>query len=160
MSAADSIDWDRLVATMRPRLQRVARSVLDDEHEADDAAQEALLAAWSGIGRLRDVGAFEAWIVRIARNIALDGVRRRLRAPCTTPLETEDVEERRVGPPDAPLQFEDTLDALPATQRRALRHHLRGLSIAEAARRQRISVGAAKTRLSRARNSVRRRVVA
>ncbi len=48
--------WERLV--------RLARSVLGDL-EAEDAAQEGLLVAWSRLGRLADPERFDAWVGRI-----------------------------------------------------------------------------------------------
>jgi RNA polymerase sigma-70 factor (ECF subfamily) len=59
--------WDRLV--------RLARSVLGDL-EAEDAAQEGLVVAWSRVARLSDPERFEAWVSRIVFRRCLRRARR------------------------------------------------------------------------------------
>jgi RNA polymerase sigma-70 factor (ECF subfamily) len=51
-------------------------------HDAEDIAQEAMLKGWAGIRKLARHGRFEPWILKIARNLCLDFLRRqkRLRA--------------------------------------------------------------------------------
>lgn len=49
---------------------RLTYAILGDEADATDAAQEAFVAAWRQIGRLRDAGRFDAWFRRIAVNAA------------------------------------------------------------------------------------------
>lgn len=59
---------------------RLAMSVLRNRADAEDVAQEALLRAYRGFGRLRERGAFRGWLCRIAWRLALDkqrGTRRR-----------------------------------------------------------------------------------
>ena len=58
---------------------RIARSVLRNDADAEDVAQEALLRAFRRFAGLRDRGRFRAWLVRIAYRIALDRVRARKR---------------------------------------------------------------------------------
>ncbi|HEX5632023.1 MAG TPA: RNA polymerase sigma factor [Gemmatimonadales bacterium] len=57
--------------------RRVARAILEDPHDADDAAQEAFLAAWKAIDRYDPRQPFEPWLVRIVVNEARDLRRRR-----------------------------------------------------------------------------------
>ena len=54
--------------------------ILGRVHDAEDVAQEAMLKGFVNIGRLRDARRFEAWIIKIARNICSDYVRRRTQA--------------------------------------------------------------------------------
>ena len=54
---------------------RIARSVLRNDADAEDVAQEALLRAFRRFAVLRDRTRFRAWLVRIAFRIALDRVR-------------------------------------------------------------------------------------
>ena len=54
---------------------RIARSVLHNDADAEDVAQEALLRAFRRFAALRDRTRFRAWLVRIAFRIALDRVR-------------------------------------------------------------------------------------
>ena len=50
------------------RLFAAARLVLVDQHRAEDATQEALLAAWRDLKGLRDPDRFEPWLRRILVN--------------------------------------------------------------------------------------------
>jgi RNA polymerase sigma-70 factor, ECF subfamily len=63
----DSWDWKVLSASCL----REARRVLASEHDAEEAAQDALLRAWRGRGHQRTRGAEASWVRRIARNEAL-----------------------------------------------------------------------------------------
>ncbi len=70
---------------------RVAMSVLRDQAEAEDVAQEALLRAYRGFRQLRDRDRFRAWLVRMTWRLALDRIRsvtrrqRREQAPLDSP---------------------------------------------------------------------------
>jgi hypothetical protein len=47
------------------RLYAAARLILRDDHRAEDATQEALVAAWRDLSALRDPDRFEAWLHRL-----------------------------------------------------------------------------------------------
>ncbi len=57
----------------------IAYQILLDTHEAEEAAQDAVLKGWSHLGELNDPAALVGWIARIARTTALD--RKKKRAP-------------------------------------------------------------------------------
>ena len=50
------------------RLLVIARLILHDEAAAEDATQEALVAAWRHVRGLRDPERFEAWLHRLLVN--------------------------------------------------------------------------------------------
>lgn len=50
--------------------------ILGNTHDAEDAAQEAMLKGFLRISRLRRPYRFEPWILQIARNLCIDHVRR------------------------------------------------------------------------------------
>jgi RNA polymerase sigma-70 factor (ECF subfamily) len=53
-------------------------SIIGRQHEAEDLTSETFLRAWNAIGRFEDRGlAIEAWIVKIAHNVAVAHLRRR-----------------------------------------------------------------------------------
>lgn len=65
---------------------RLARAILLDDTEAEDAVQEAALLAWRRFGSLRDPSSFDAWFDRILVNQCRDQLRRRKRAvPIASP---------------------------------------------------------------------------
>lgn len=59
---------------------RLARAILLDDGEAEDAVQEASLAAWRRRDSLRDETRFDAWFDRILVYQCRDQLRRRSRA--------------------------------------------------------------------------------
>jgi RNA polymerase sigma-70 factor (ECF subfamily) len=63
----DSWDW----VGLRACCLRETRRVLSSEHDAEEAAQDALLRAWRGRDHQRTAGSEAWWVRRIARNEAL-----------------------------------------------------------------------------------------
>ena len=61
----DQQAFEALAETAHPRLYRVARSVLQDDHTAEDATQQALIAIWRYLPRLRDPQRFDGWSYRL-----------------------------------------------------------------------------------------------
>src|ERR1041384_3796889 len=59
------------------RLYRLARSVLKDDADAEDAVQQAYVKAFAGIRDFRGDAALATWLSRIVINVALDTMRRR-----------------------------------------------------------------------------------
>jgi RNA polymerase sigma-70 factor (ECF subfamily) len=61
------------------RLHAVAYRILRDPDRADDATQQALIAAWDHLGGLRDPDRFDAWTYRLVVNAAVKEAGRRSR---------------------------------------------------------------------------------
>ena len=59
------------------RLYRIARSILGDAADAEDAVQDAYLKAFSGLDEFRGEAGVGTWLTRIAINEALGRARRR-----------------------------------------------------------------------------------
>jgi RNA polymerase sigma factor (sigma-70 family) len=66
---------------------RVAARILGDPAEAQDAVQEAVVAAWRRRSSLRRPESVEAWFGRIVVNECRDELRRRARAGRARPVE-------------------------------------------------------------------------
>ncbi|MDA0185201.1 sigma-70 family RNA polymerase sigma factor [Solirubrobacter phytolaccae] len=66
--------FEAIVARYRPLLVRAARRYLSDTR-AEDAVQQAFLAAWSALQRGDDVRDLRAWLYRIVHNTALNALR-------------------------------------------------------------------------------------
>ena len=60
--------FDRLTELFVDGAVRTALAILESEADARDAVQEAFVAAWRELPRLRDHGQFEAWLTRILVN--------------------------------------------------------------------------------------------
>ena len=53
--------------------------ILGSVHDAEDIAQEAMLKGFTDIGKLREPGRFGPWLVKIARNLCINLIRRQKR---------------------------------------------------------------------------------
>ncbi len=68
--AGDPTAYDELVRRHEKRVRSAAYSVIHNPHIAEDAAQDAFLAAWLKLDRLMDPEKFGAWAAKIAKNCA------------------------------------------------------------------------------------------
>ena len=57
----------------------ICLGMLGNTHDAEDAAQEAILKGFRNIRKLEKTKQFEAWILRIAKNLCIDFLRRKKR---------------------------------------------------------------------------------
>ncbi len=60
--------WQEIAGQLYPWALTVARSRLSDKALAEDAVQEAFLAAFANVQALRDAGSFRAWLAAIIRS--------------------------------------------------------------------------------------------
>jgi len=65
-----------LIGMATNRLYALACLILRDSDRAEDATQEAIVAAWRELPRLRDPERFEAWLRRLTVNACKDEARR------------------------------------------------------------------------------------
>jgi RNA polymerase sigma-70 factor, ECF subfamily len=91
--AGDEAAFAELVERYQPRLRYYLRKMLREVHSAEDALQDVWLAVFRAVSRLADVGAFRAWLYRIARDRALSELRKR--RPPSQPLEEGDWTDKR-----------------------------------------------------------------
>lgn len=75
----DAESFSRLCERYYPALVAIAYARLSERHLAEDAAQEALLAAYRDIAKLKKPEQFAGWLAAICRNIAIDMARTRAR---------------------------------------------------------------------------------
>lgn len=76
-SRGDREAFGRLALALAPTARRVARAILGNAEEADDAVQDGLLSAWRAIDRYDPARPFRPWLLRIVANAATDARRRR-----------------------------------------------------------------------------------
>jgi RNA polymerase sigma-70 factor (ECF subfamily) len=124
--------------------------VTGDLHEAEEIVQEAYTRAAARWSRLRDYDVPEAWVRRVAINLATDRAR-------TLRRQTEAVLNLR-PPPEVPpasveaLALAEALRTLPIRQRQVLvLHYLVDLPVEQVARTLRMPEGTVKSLLSRGR---------
>ncbi len=87
--AGDGEAFRELVGPYRAELLAHCYRTLGSFHDAEDVLQEALLAAWRGIGRF-DGRSLRAWLYRVATNRCLNYLRGESRRPQPGPLPEQD----------------------------------------------------------------------
>src|SRR6266566_8524300 len=91
--AGDRAAFGTLVQRYEEPVRRVARAVLHDVSDADDAAQDTFLTALMKLDRYDQRRPFRPWLLRIATNTAIDRRRHRalrLAAPLASDVSTSD----------------------------------------------------------------------
>ncbi len=88
----DEAAFARLVEGHRRPLHAHCYRMLGSVHDADDALQDTLLAAWKGLRGFAGTGSFRSWLYRIATNASIrvgERRRRRMLAPELGPAFTQ-----------------------------------------------------------------------
>src|SRR5881409_2460401 len=77
--AQSTVDLERLLVAMRPRLHRYCARMVGSVIDGEDVLQDALIKAVESFASAGGIGNPEGWLFRIAHNTALDFLRRRNR---------------------------------------------------------------------------------
>ncbi|HUN24583.1 MAG TPA: sigma-70 family RNA polymerase sigma factor [Anaerolineales bacterium] len=164
--------FNRLVLSYQARLYNLCYRILGDEDAAADATQEAFISAYKNLRSYRG-GSFKSWLMRIATNACYDELRRRKRRPATSwedlPVEP-DTESAAPSPlfsiaesPSAASEraemsraVQKCLSSLPEDQRvTVVLCDVQGYDYNEISVITKVQLGTVKSRLARARGSLR-----
>lgn len=143
-----------------PALRRYARSLLGSGEEADDLVHDCIARALDQLHTWRQEGNMRAWLFSILHNLSVTQARRRAARPAV-PIDSIG-DERLQAPPrqDDHLSAQEMMVAvgrLPEEQRAVLLLvAVEDLSYTEVARALDIPLGTVMSRLSRAREKLRR----
>jgi RNA polymerase sigma-70 factor (ECF subfamily) len=148
-----------LATAAAPRLDAAARLILRDPELARDAVQNALVRAWRDLPGLRDPERFDAWLHRLLVNSSLDEARRRRRRPIE--VEIRAIDEPAEGDSERRLADRDLVERAlvrldPEHRALVVLHYYLGYPLPDAATSLGISLPAAKARLHRAMQGLRR----
>src|SRR5262252_5440446 len=83
----DEHAFETVMRTHNRMLFRIARSILKDDAEAEDALQDAYLAGYRSIGSFRGGSKLSTWLARIVINEAYARLRKQRQAGVVLPLE-------------------------------------------------------------------------
>lgn len=171
--AGDDAAFESLFRRHHRRIYSIAYGMLRNESDAADATQEAFVRAYRSLPRLEAEGAFGGWLAQIAVNICRDYLKRpRIVARSIDEPVGEEGAEYRLELPDwsdnperATLDTElsAVLDKAIGTlseDHRAVvtMHHIEGMDVLDIAEVLGVSEGTVKSRLSRARAELRRKI--
>lgn len=167
VAANDHAAFERLMRRYNSRLFRVARAILKDDAEAEDAVQDAYLEAYRHIGEFRGQSQVATWLTRIAINQALMRLRRHRRERVVVPfpvdgssrtVAAEVVDRNAESPAAATLRaeirsvLESQIDELPPAFRSVfVMRDVEEMSVQETAECLGIPAATVRTRLFRAR---------
>ena len=174
-ASGDEEAFEALMRRFNQKLFRVARSILKNDADAEDALQEAYLQAYRRMGDFRGESQLGTWLTRVVINQSLmrlrAGKRDRVILPFTQPdgsdmdLTEEIADEGAESPPDATFRaeirrmLEHHIDALPLPMRTVLvMRDVEDMSVQETADSLGIPSATVRTRLFRARAMLRDRL--
>jgi RNA polymerase sigma-70 factor, ECF subfamily len=157
-----------IVRTHNRRLYRIARSILGNNADAEDAVQEAYVSAFTSLASYRGEGTLKSWLSRIVVNESLRRMRQRHSSIDLATLEQQRGEAQIIQfphttPQDDPERtmaqrhlVEQATDNLPEAFRLVfVTRVIEGMSIEETSELLGIKPETVKTRLHRARQLVR-----
>jgi RNA polymerase sigma-70 factor (ECF subfamily) len=165
--------FEALVSRYEGKVYRLSMRMLRNQEDAEDALQEAFLQVYRGLKGFEGRSSFSTWLFRLATNVCLMKIRHRETEPAVLlPLEEylprhEEGEHPHIQDwPDKPEEvllnkesrekMLEALEKLPAEYRAVfILRDVEGFSNAEAGEALGISVAAVKSRLHRARLTLR-----
>lgn len=167
----DADAFEQLLLEHQKNVYNLCYRMAGNPDDAMDLSQETFLRAWRCLDQDQFASAFSTWLYRLCSNICIDFLRRRRRQQ-TVPLTFEDAdgEEQTYAVPDAqPLPEEQvelklTRETLAAAMAQLLPEHravlqlrvVNEMSYEQIADVLDIQIGTVKSRLSRARNQLKK----
>ena len=167
----DADAFEQLLLEHQKNVYNLCYRMAGNPDDAMDLSQETFLRAWCCLDQYQFASAFSTWLYRLCSNICIDFLRRRRRQQ-TVPLTFEDAdgEEQTYAVPDAqPLPEEQvelklTRETLQAAMAQLLPEHravlqlrvVNEMSYEQIADVLDIQIGTVKSRLSRARNQLKK----
>ncbi len=144
-----------LIRRYTVRLSGFVRPIILQPSAVEDVVQTVFIKMVRRLELLREVATFESWLFALARNTALDFIRRRKCRPVTVSetIEFHNAPDLSTAQPLTEIMeaLEVALLRLSPKDRNLVTHIVEGNSYQIAAQREGLSVGAVKVRLNRVR---------
>lgn len=149
-----SQQFSEQIVSIQTTLYRVAYGLLLNQTDCADAVQDCLLRAWEKRHTLREESYFKTWVIRILINECYSMLRRK------RPTVSLDKIPEPVALPESDRELHDAIARLDQKLRLpVVLHYMEGYSVSETARLLRIPSGTVKTRLSKARQTLRLQLI-
>lgn len=173
--SGDADAFAQLVEANQNRIYSLALRMVGNPEDAADLAQEAFLSAWRGLERFQGEAAFSTWLYRLTSNACIDFLRKEKRKRAAgSVLYLDDTEEGATldlpdydADPHRQLEQSEVREAIanglaelsPEHRKVLALREVSGLSYAEIADILGLEEGTIKSRISRARLALRKKLV-
>ena len=152
----DNNSFELLVTAQTDTMYRVSMSMLKNEHDAQDAVQEAVLTAYRDLGKLRQEKYFGTWLIRILINQCHKKLKERKRY-ADIGDELPDIASR--DNPYLSVEIGEAIDSLPEKVRlTVVLYYIDDYSVREIKDILRVPEGTVKSRLSKGRAMLREKL--
>jgi RNA polymerase sigma-70 factor (ECF subfamily) len=162
-------EFETLVQKYQGRIYTLCRYLLKSPQDAEDAAQDTFLKAFQGLKGFTPTSAFYTWLYRIAVNTCLDY---RRKSSLRSVFSSADIRKKpdlvpsELSSPESTYAAKESIHALQAALNSiseklrivVVLKEMEGLSYEEIAKILDVSVGTVKSRISRAREELRKRM--
>ena len=160
--------YEALVIRYQSSVIAAANSVTKNQFMAEDSAQDAFVTAWMKLNTLAEPSKFAPWVRKIAKNCALNTIRRYRGIVPLDQLENYEISDfQSVSPEDEYIDKEsrheiiEGVSKLPEKVKRIIQlYYFEGLSILEIAEKMSISEGTVKWQLNDGRKRMRKELCA
>ena len=169
--AGDDEAFAKLIRNNEKRIYNLTLRMTGNPEDAMDLAQETFLNAWRGLKFFKGDSTFSTWVYRLASNACIDHLRRRKRRQdICVPMPVNEEDDSTPDIPDERFQPEQELErqelrsaVAQGLEQLSLEHRqvlvmreINGLSYQEIGDILDLEAGTVKSRIARARNSLRK----
>ncbi len=170
----DLTAFEDLVLMYQKRIYNLSFRMMGNEEDACDMTQEAFLKAFKSIGKFNSKSAFGTWVYRIAVNTCIDELRKRKKVKLypivhndnlkgdgsRLIVDTGDLPEERIERRETAEQVQRAINNL-AKEHKAviILRDIQGKTYSEVANILKLNIGTVKSRISRARQSLKEELI-
>ncbi len=166
-AGGDESAFGELVRMYENKVYHLALRMCGNAEDAGDVAQDAFLAAWRGLPSFRGEAGFSTWLYRLVSNAAIDHLRRTKHQRAQVSLDDEEQSVDAVDSAPTPHEAAESRDLTEAVAQGLNRlsedhrtvlvmREVQELSYEEIALALSLDMGTVKSRISRARNALRK----
>lgn len=158
--------FEQLTEQYYQKIYNIALGMVGSHHDAQDAAQNVLIKLYRSIGSFKFQSKFSTWVYRVTANVCMDEIRSRKRAKSN---ETVDISEKTdvassLATPEESALSKETSSVLrkaiaslkPQQREMIILRDVNGFSYTQIAEILKCSEGTVKSRISRARDNLKR----
>jgi RNA polymerase sigma-70 factor (ECF subfamily) len=171
----DLAAFEELVVMYQKQVYNLGYRMMGSEEDACDMAQEAFLKAFRSIRKFNGKSSFGTWVYRIAVNVCIDELRRRKKVKLYPVVhndnpetgsgklitDTGDLPEERIERQETRKQVQRAINRLAEDYRaKIILRDIQGRTYQEIAEILDINIGTVKSRISRARQSLKEELIA